>query len=156
MKNKRYAVAFNYEGHDEYNTGTGGRLAKYVHDHLNDFNIRLKIEDDDKSTHRTWTFVDTQELNQAKEHFKDDPKVLELIDLANREENWATACRCCGSISLNTIPYTYRGTECIGKSYECPICSGLTDKHANELMKIHFDKGVETALDTLKEWGGIE
>lgn len=156
MKNKRYAVAFNYEGHDEYNTGTGGRLAKYVHDHLNDFNIRLKIEDDDKSTHRTWTFVDTQELNQAKEHFKDDPKVLELIDLANREENWATACRCCGSISLNTIPYTYRGTECIGKSYECPICSGLTDKHANELMKIHFDKGVETALDTLKEWEGIE
>lgn len=152
MKNKRYAVAFNYEGHEEYNTRTGGRLAKYIHDHLNDFNVRLKIEDDDKSTHRTWTFIDTQELNQAKEYFKDGPEVLELIDLANREKNWGSACRCCGSISLNTIPYTYRGTEAVGRSYECPICSGLSDEHADELMKIHFDQGIEAALDTLKEW----
>ena len=56
----------------------------------------------------------------------------------------------CDSISINTIPYTYReycGT--IGREYNCPMCSGLLNEYAYEVRKAYDDGGADSAIDLL-------
>lgn len=155
MENKkRYAVGFynNKERHNnpEWMKQAGNRLVAYIHDEQETFNIRYKCDDEDGD--RVWFVIDPKELNKAKEYFinEETDEVVELIDICNNYDKWKTSCTCCDSISINVIPYTYRDHGgCIGRAYNCPLCSGLTNRMTYKIFEQYDSNGVEGAIDLL-------
>lgn len=153
---KRYAVGF-YSKEERANSpewikGKGNRLVTFLYDNIDLFNVRYMCHD--KEEERAWIILDTQELAKAKEYFehKNDTEVLEWIDICLEYDKWKTNCSCCDSISINTIPYTYREYGgCIGRSYNCPMCSGLSNRIAGKVGETYRTNGVESAIDLIIE-----
>lgn len=152
---KRYAIGFfdkiDEIENPEYAKAKGNKLVSYICKNTDKFELRYICHDKEKI--RTWIIIDTKELYKAKDYFKDDGEVLKLINLANEKKLWNSACKCCGSISLNTIPYTYRNNGgSIGKSYECVFCAGFQNKYANNIRNVKEKHGIEAAIDLLLEY----
>lgn len=154
MSKKRYAVGFYNESErrddPEWTDNRCNRLVNYIYDNQELFNIRYKTSDE--SGNRTWFIFEPDELNKARDHFNNnnDTDVLEWIDICTDYDKWQTSCMYCDSISINTIPYTYReyyGT--IGREYNCPMCSGLLNEYAYEVGKAYNDGGADSAIDLL-------
>ena len=65
-------------------------------------------------------------------------------------EKWQTSCECCDSININVIPYTYREYGgCVGREYNCAICSGLSNRTTHKVSEQYHNNGVESAIDLL-------
>lgn len=154
VNKKRYAVGFyNAEervNNPEWMKSAGNRLMAYIYDEQEFFNIKYKCSD--KEGNRTWFILDPQELLKAKECFshEETSEVIELIDICNNYDKWKTSCTCCDSISINTIPYTYREFGgCVGKSYNCPMCSGLSNRLTWKVGSEYKNNGVDAAIDLI-------
>lgn len=150
-KQKRYAVG--YYNHEErvdnssnWNKYAENRLVNHIYDNKSEFNMRYKSFDKDKM----WFMISPEELNIAKEYFTNDKDVLELIDLCNDYDKWKTSCECCDSISINTLPYTYREYGgFVGRAYNCVFCCGLKNRIAYEVTKEYQNNGVEGSINLL-------
>ena len=153
---KRYAVGFyNAEervNNPEWMKNAGNRLMAYIYDEQESFNIRYKYSAEDGN--RTWFILEPKELLKAKECFSHEStnEVIEWIDICNDYDKWKTSCTCCDSISINTIPYTYRDFgECVSKIYNCPMCSGLSNRMAAKIREAYNTNGVDSAIDLMIE-----
>lgn len=153
---KRYAVGFyNAEervNNPEWMKNAGNRLMAYIYDEQESFNIRYKYSAEDGN--RTWFILEPKELLKAKEYFSHEStnEVIEWIDICNDYDKWKTSCTCCDSISINTIPYTYREYGgCVGRVYNCCICSGLSNRMAAKIGEAYDTKGVDSAIDLMIE-----
>lgn len=153
---KRYAVGF-YDADKRANDAewmkiAGNRLVAYIYDEQENFNIKYKCSD--KEGNRTWFILEPKELLKAKECFSHEStnEVIELIDICNDYDKWKTSCTCCDTISINTIPYTYREYGgCVGRAYNCCICSGLSNRMAAKIGEAYDTKGVDSAIDLIIE-----
>lgn len=150
---QRYAVGY-YNNEERLNDpewmeSPHCRLVTFIYDNQDMFNIRYITHSEDKN--RAWIVLDTKELLKAKKHFSSEEttKINDFIDLCQEYDKWQTSCDCCDSITLNTLPYTYRGDMCIGRVYNCPMCSGLSDRVAYKLSHIRYEKGTEEAINTI-------
>ena len=157
LKNKkRYAVGF-YDADKRANDAewmkiAGNRLVAYIYDEQENFNIRYKYSAEDGN--RTWFILEPKELLKAKECFSHEgtDEVIEWIDICNDYDKWKTSCECCDTISINTIPYTYREYGgCVGRAYNCCICSGLSNRMAAKIGEAYDTKGVDSAIDLMIE-----
>ena len=153
---KRYAVGFyNAEervNNPEWMKSAGNRLMAYIYDEQESFNIRYKYSAEDGN--RTWFILEPKELLKAKECFSHEStnEVIEWIDICNDYDKWKTSCTCCDSISINTIPYTYREYGgCVGRVYNCCICSGLSNRMAAKIREAYNTNGVDSAIDLMIE-----
>lgn len=151
---KRYAVAFynNKERMEnpEWMKNPQNRLVAYIYDEQEMFDIKYKRSD--KEGNRTWFIIAPEELNKAKECFshEETTEVIDWIDTCNDYNKWKTSCLYCDSININAIPYTYREFGgCIGREYNCLMCSGLTNRTAYEVSEKYSNNGVESAIDFL-------
>lgn len=151
---KRYAVGFYNAmeriSNPKWMKNKCNRLVTFIYDNQDMFDIRYICHD--KEGNRAWFIIDTKELLKAKEGFmhEDSTEVLEWIDICVNYDAWKTSCTCCDSISLNTLPYTYRDYGgCIGKEYNCPMCSGLSNKVAYLVREKYNSEGLESAIDFL-------
>lgn len=151
---KRYGVGFydikKRKEDAEWMKIGQNRLIAFIFDNEEMFDIKYKSYDESRD--RAWVVLDVKELEKAKECFKneDTTEVVEWIDKCLDYDIWQTACICCDSISINTIPYTYReygGT--IGREYNCPVCSGLTNRHAHTVRKEYNEHGVDAAINLM-------
>lgn len=153
---QRYAVGY-YNNNDRVNNpdwmeSPHCRLVTFIYDNQDMFNIRYIAHD--KEGNRAWILIDTKELLKAKDAFnhEDTTEVNDFIDLCQEYDKWQTACTCCDSITLNTIPYTYREYGgSIGRAYNCPMCSGLINRTASKISIIRKEKGTGEAIKTLIE-----
>ena len=152
---KRYAVG--YYNHKERLEEEGwwnncqNRLVTYIYDNQDMFDIRYISHSEDGN--RAWILLDTKELNKAKEYFthsEDVTDTLEWIDACNDYDKWKTSCVCCDTITINAIPYTYREFGgCVGREYNCLLCSGLNNRTAYKVSEEQRNNGTETAIDFL-------
>lgn len=120
------------------------KLLEFVYNNTDMFGAQLnKIND---SCYRV-TVLDNA-LLKAKEQFVDNEEVLDIINKC--QENWPTACVYCKSVTLNYTPYTYRdyaGT--VGREYNCPHCSDLSNESAHLVSKAYKRGGHFEALKAI-------
>ena len=156
MENKkRYAVGcYNHQKRMEEEgwwNSAQNRLVTYIYDNEDLFDIRYKTTDQEGN--RTWYIIDPKELNKAKEYFtisEDVADTLEWIDTCNDYDKWKSSCNCCDSISINTIPYTYREYGgWTGREYNCAFCGSLTNRMAGAVGEEYRSNGLENAINLL-------
>jgi hypothetical protein len=148
MENKiRYATGLYRPDMDMMQPAN--RLVAYIVNSREDFNLRRLDLGTEESDKRIWITLRTDEILKAKEAFKNDVDVLEFIDLTQDYDKWKTACVCCNTITLNVMPYTYRGSECIGRVYNCLNCSGLSDRYARKVANVYYKEGQDAVMDFL-------
>lgn len=84
--------------------------------------------------------IEDNDLPKIKETLKssEDSEVIELIE--DIQGGIRGRCRLCNTATIGYISYTYRGYQCIGRSYECIDCRALSDEELNGLIEKKEDE----------------